>query len=168
MHPICDSPRRPSIRNAYQTRHHRLTFFPSLKAKDRFASFILQANRSFFSLSLGEEEFSLFKTWRGGAAVARLGATFGGIRGIGEGVLRRRAGVLCSSVPVLCRFCAATNGLITPFIGQLQRKHSIFIKRYFKIVYRKRVRKVLCFRCFRCRGLLKIPPPLVNLLALIV
>ena len=83
-------------------------------------------------------------------SVARLGATFGLIRGIGEGVLRRRAGVLCSSVPVLCRFCAATNGLITPFISQLQRKHSIFIKRYFKIVYRKRVRKVLCFRCFRC------------------
>ena len=53
-------------------------------------------------------------------------------------------------VQVLCSFCAATNGLITPFIGQLQRKHSIFIKRYFKIVYIKRVRKVLCFRCFRC------------------
>ena len=53
-------------------------------------------------------------------------------------------------VQVLCSFCAATNGLITPFVGQLQRKHSIFIKRYFKIVYIKRVRKVLCFRCFRC------------------
>ena len=53
-------------------------------------------------------------------------------------------------VQVLCSFCAATNGLITPFVGQLQRKHSIFIKRYFKIVYIKRVRKVLCLRCFRC------------------
>ena len=53
-------------------------------------------------------------------------------------------------VQVLCSFCAATNGLITPFISQLQRKHSIFIKRYFKIVYIKRVRKVMCFRCFRC------------------
>ena len=79
-----------------------------------------------------------------------FGCNFGAKWGIGEGVLRRRAGVLCSSVPVLCRFCAATNGLITPFISQLQRKHSIFIKRYFKIVYIKRVRKVLCFRCFRC------------------
>ena len=120
------------------------------------------------SFGFDQEKYSAVNPWRGRRLVARLDATFGGIRGIGEGVLRRRAGVLCSSVPVLCRFCAATNGLITPFIGQLQRKHSIFIKRYFKIVYRKRVRKVLCFRCFRCRGLLKIPPPLVNLLALIV
>ena len=82
-----------------------------------------------------------------------MGATFGGIRGIGEGGLAAGGSSVqfCAGfVQVLCRFCAATNGLITPFIGQLQRKHSIFIKRYFKIVYRKRVRKVLCFRCFRC------------------
>ena len=103
----------------------------------------------FFSLVLRRKDFVLLIRGAGGW-VARLGATLGLNGGIGEGVLRRRAGVLCSSVPVLCRFCAATNGLITPFISQLQRKHSIFIKRYFKIVYRKRVRKVLCFRCFRC------------------
>ena len=48
--------------------------------------------------------------------VARLDATFRGIRGIGEGVVVQRAGVLYS----LCRFCAAsvqpTNRMITPFV----------------------------------------------------
>ena len=48
--------------------------------------------------------------------VARLDATFRGIRGIGEGVVVQRAGVLCS----LCRFCAVsvqpTNRMITPFV----------------------------------------------------
>ena len=48
--------------------------------------------------------------------VARLDATFRAIRGIGEGVVVQRAGVLYS----LCRFCAVsvqpTNRMITPFV----------------------------------------------------
>ena len=54
------------------------------------------------SFGFDQEKYSAVNPWRGRRLVARLGATFGGIRGIGEGVLRRRAGVLCSSV----QFCA--------------------------------------------------------------
>ena len=56
------------------------------------------------SFGFDQEKYSAVNPWRGRRLVARLGATFGGIRGIGEGVLRWRAGVLCS----LCRFCAGS------------------------------------------------------------
>ena len=51
----------------------------------------------FFSLVLRRKDFVLLIRGAGGW-VARLGATLGLNGGIGEGVLRRRAGVLCSSV----------------------------------------------------------------------
>ena len=65
-----------------------------------------RVDKSVFVVSFGfdQEKYSAVNPWRGRRLVARLDATFGGIRGIGEGVLRRRAGVLCS----LCRFCAGS------------------------------------------------------------
>ena len=45
-----------------------------------------------------------------GVLVARLDATFRGIRGIGEGVVVQRAGVLCNLCS-LCSFCAANKWL---------------------------------------------------------
>ena len=68
------------------------------------------------SLGFNEEEYSAVNPWLGRGLVARLGATFGAIRGIGEGGVVQSTGVLCS----LCRFCAAsvqpTNRMITPFV----------------------------------------------------
>ena len=56
------------------------------------------------SFGFDQEKYSAVNPWRGRRLVARLGATLGLNGGIGEGVLRRRAGVLCS----LCRFCAVS------------------------------------------------------------
>ena len=56
------------------------------------------------SFGFDQEKYSAVNPWRGRRLVARLGATLGLNGGIGEGVLRRRAGVLCS----LCRFCAGS------------------------------------------------------------
>ena len=68
------------------------------------------------SLGFNEEKYSAVNPWLGRVLVARLDATFRGIRGIGEGVVVQRAGVLYS----LCRFCAVsvqpTNRMITPFV----------------------------------------------------
>ena len=68
------------------------------------------------SFGFDQEKYSAVNPWRGRRLVARLGATFGAIRGIGEGGVVQSTGVLCS----LCRFCAAsvqpTNRMITPFV----------------------------------------------------
>ena len=59
------------------------------------------------SLGFNEEKYSAVNPWLGRVLVARLDATLGAIRGIGEGVVVQRAGVLCS----LCSFCAANKWL---------------------------------------------------------
>ena len=62
--------------------------------------------------------------------VARLDATFRGIRGIGEGVVVQRAGG-CA----VCAVCAAsvqpTNGLIKPFIRLAAQTAQCFYKKIF-------------------------------------
>ena len=62
------------------------------------------------SLGFNEEKYSAVNPWLGRVLVARLDATFRGIRGIGEGVVVQRAGVLCSLCS-LCSFCAANKWL---------------------------------------------------------
>ena len=44
------------------------------------------------SLGFNEEKYSAVNPWLGRGLVARLGATFGGIRGIGEGGFWKRTG----------------------------------------------------------------------------
>ena len=63
--------------------------------------------------------------------VARLDATFRGIRGIGEGVVVQRERGFCA----VCAVCAAsvqpTNGLIKPFIRLTAQTAQCFYKKIF-------------------------------------
>ena len=72
-----------------------------------------------------------------GVLVARLDATFRGIRGIGEGVVVQRAGG--------CAVCAAsvqpTNGLIKPFIRLAAQTAQCFYKKIFIRYIERGVRK---------------------------
>ena len=64
----------------------------SATAKDRFATLRWWANRSLFLPSFLQGKFFAVNPWLGRVLVARLGATFGGIRGIGEGGFWKRTG----------------------------------------------------------------------------
>ena len=63
--------------------------------------------------------------------VARLDATLGAIRGIGEGVAVQRERGFCA----VCAVCAAsvqpTNGLIKPFIRLAAQTAQCFYKKIF-------------------------------------
>ena len=75
-----------------------------------------------------------------GVLVARLDATLGAIRGIGEGVVVQRAGG-CA----VCAVCAAsvqlTNGLIKPFIRLTAQTAQCFYKKIFIRYIERGVRK---------------------------
>ena len=76
--------------------------------------------------------------------VARLDATFRGIRGIGEGVAVQRERGFCA-VCAVCAVCAAsvqpTNGLIKPFIRLTAQTAQCFYKKIFIRYIERGVRK---------------------------
>ena len=76
-----------------------------------------------------------------GVLVARLDATFRGIRGIGEGVVVQRERGFCA----VCAVCAAsvqpTNGLIKPFIRLTAQTAQCFYKKIFIRYIERGVRK---------------------------
>ena len=119
----------------------------SATEKDRFATLRWWANRSLFLPSFLQGKFFAVNPWLGRVLVARLGATFGGIRGIGEGGFWKRTGnggdgrklspimsrirnnlfiKFTASLEFVSDFVSATNGLTTPFISHTETKNYYF------------------------------------------
>ena len=86
------------------------------------------------SLGFNEEKYSAVNPWLGRVLVARLDATLGAIRGIGEGVVVQRERGFCA-VCAVCAVCAASvqpkNGLIKPFIRLAAQTAQCFYKKIF-------------------------------------
>ena len=93
------------------------------------------------SLGFNEEKYSAVNPWLGRVLVARLDATLGAVRGIGEGVAVQRERGFCA----VCAVCAAsvqpTNGLIKPFIRLAAQTAQCFYKKIFIRYIERGVRK---------------------------
>ena len=93
------------------------------------------------SLGFNEEKYSAVNPWLGRVLVARLDATLGAVRGIGEGVAVQRERGFCA----ICAVCAAsvqpTNGLIKPFIRLAAQTAQCFYKKIFIRYIERGVRK---------------------------